>query len=231
MGPVLLNIDAGETPDEPERLFELAHLVSIACGGHAGDARSMDQALALCKRFGTRAGAHPSFADREGFGRRVLQLTPDALEQSVADQVGALAVAAARAGVALAYVKPHGALYHACDREGPLAEAVVRASLRALGHAAFTVIGPAGGALSRAAHAHALPFAREGFADRGVRPDGSLVPRGEPGALVTDPDRARARAQQLSRSGEVETICVHADTPCALAIATAVREELDASPG
>jgi len=228
MVPCLLNIDAGEYPDEPEALFELAHLVSIACGGHAGDVASMGRVLALCKRLGTRAGAHPSFADREGFGRRALEVPPAELEQSVFEQVQTLAEVAARAGVPIGYVKPHGALYHAADRDDALAAAVVRGSARALG-GPFHLVGPAGGALARAAEARSLPFAREGFADRGVRPDGSLVPRGSPGALVTDPAIAAARARELARSGSVDTICVHADTPGSLAIARAVREELDAA--
>jgi UPF0271 protein len=226
MGPVLLNVDAGEYPDEPEALFELAHFVSIACGGHAGDASSMDRALSLAKRFGTKVGAHPSFADREGFGRRALTVAPDVLEESVATQVRALSVCAERAAVPLLYVKPHGALYHGADRDDVLAEAVVLGALKALPR--FTVVGRDGGGLSRAARSHGLPFAREGFADRAVRADGSLVPRGEAGAMVTDPDIAASRAGELARSGTVDTVCVHADTQGSLAIARAVRRELDA---
>jgi UPF0271 protein len=228
MARVLLNIDAGEYPDEPESLFELAHVVSIACGGHAGDARSMGVALGLCKRFGTRAGAHPSFEDREGFGRRALDVTAHDLERSVAEQIGTLKRVAASAGVVLEFVKPHGALYHAADRKESLARAVVTASRRALGDGAFTVIGPPGGALRSEALAQGLPFAREGFADRGVRPDGSLIPRGEAGALVTDLESVRSRIRLLL-SEDVETICVHADTPGSLLIARVVREELDAA--
>lgn len=231
VGALLLNIDAGEYPDEPDELFEVAGLVSIACGGHAGDAASMGRAIGLCHRYGTKAGAHPSFADREGFGRRALDVTPEALEDSVAEQVGAIAWCADALGVRLGYVKAHGALYHAADREPALALALVRGAERGLRAGAFTLVGPAGGALARAAEARGHAFAREGFADRGARADGSLVPRGEPGALVTDPLVAAARALALARSGAVDTVCVHADTPGALGIARAVRRELDAAAG
>jgi UPF0271 protein len=231
MARVFLNIDAGEYEDEPEALFELAHVVSIACGGHAGDRASMARALGRCQRFGTRAGAHPSFEDREGFGRRALDVSPEALERSVAAQVQALAAEATALAVPLAYVKPHGALYHAADRDDALARALVRGARLALapGGASLTVIGPGAGALARAAREQGLPLAREGFADRGVLPDGSLVPRGSPGALVTDPAAAAQRTRELYCL--VDTVCVHADTPGSLAIARAVRRELDAAAG
>jgi UPF0271 protein len=225
---LLLNIDAGEYADEPEALFQVAHVVDIACGGHAGDDASMDRALGLCGRFGTSAGAHPSFADREGFGRRAMSIGPDDLARSIEAQLSALAARAKLAGIPLEYVKPHGALYHAADKSDALATAVVRASVARLG-ARLTVIGPPGGALARAASSFGLAFAREGFADRGTRPDGSLVPRGEPGALITDPAEAARRARAFSTSETVDTVCVHADTPGAMAIARAVRDELDAA--
>jgi UPF0271 protein len=224
---VLLNIDAGEYPDEPEALFELAHVVSIACGGHAGDEASMERALGRCARFGTRAGAHPSFVDREGFGRRALAVGAAMLEGQLVEQMTRLSSLATGRGQALSYVKPHGALYHAATGDSALAEAVVRAAARAMG-GSFTIIGPAGSALEHAARGHGLPFAREGFADRGTRPDGSLVPRTEPGALITDPNAARARTRALVASGRVDTVCVHADTPGSMGIARAVKEELDA---
>jgi UPF0271 protein len=223
---VLLNIDAGEYPDEPEALFEQAHIVNIACGGHAGDDDSMVRALLLCARFGTHAGAHPSFVDREGFGRRALAVGASELEGQLFDQMQRLFSHAAYRGQALKYVKPHGALYHAASRDEALAEAVVRAAERALGRA-FTMIGPDDGTLARAARARDLLYAREGFADRGTRADGSLIPRNEPGALITDPSAARGRAAALAESGCVDTICVHADTPGSMSIACAVRQELD----
>lgn len=220
-----LNVDAGELPDEPEELYRTAELLNIACGGHAGDEASMRRVLEACKAFGTRAGAHPSYPDREGFGRRVMELTPLATRATLFAQCSLLAEVAKRVGVQIEAMKPHGALYYTADAADALADAIVLAAEDAFGeHVA--IIGPAGGALARAAARAGLPFAREAFADRGVRADGSLVPRGEPGALVTDPARAAARARELAARGDVDTICVHGDTPNALAIARAVRAAL-----
>ena len=216
-----LNVDAGELPDEPDELYGLAHVVNVACGGHAGDDASMARVVAFCKRFGTRVGAHPSYPDREGFGRRATTMTPEALEAAVASQCRALA-----AHASVAYVKLHGALYHAASGDLGVARAALRGANAALGApTVVTVIGPAEGATREAARELGLGYAREGFADRGVR-DGALVPRGEPGALIDDPAKAAARARELAAS--VDTICVHGDGPNALAIARAVRRALDA---
>jgi UPF0271 protein len=219
----ILNLDAGEHPDEPEALWALFDVLNIACGGHAGDAASMQRVVAWCVAAGRTIGAHPSYPDRAGFGRRTMPLAPDALGASVRAQCEALAEIAQRHGRTVAYVKPHGALYHDADRDPVLARAVVEAAAAALGDR-LTVIGPPRGALRAAAGARGLGFAGEGFADRRMRPDGSLVPRGEPGALLTDP--AEAAAQAGSLAARVDTICVHADTPGALAIAAAVHEAL-----
>ena len=224
-----LNVDAGELEDEPEELYAIAHAVSIACGGHAGDERSMERVLRACGTFGARAGAHPSYEDREGFGRRDLSLAPASIEASVEAQCARLAAVARGCGVALTHVKPHGALYHAANRDPEIARAVVAAARRALG--SLLVVGPPEGELRRAAVGAGLPFAREGFADRAMRPDGSLVPRSEPGAVVTDVDLARAQARRLAASGAFDTLCVHGDSPGAVAIARAVRDELDALGG
>jgi UPF0271 protein len=122
-------------------------------------------------------------------------------------------------------VKPHGALYHDAARELAIAEAVVRGATAGLGDA-ITIIGPPRGALVDAAKARGLAYAREGFADRRMRADGSLVPRTDAGALIEDPDEAAAQAVRLVRDGEIDTICVHGDTPNALAIARAVHAAL-----
>ena len=223
---VFLNIDAGETDDEPPALYALAHAVSIACGGHAGDAASMERVLRACAASGTRAGAHPSFVDREGFGRRVQAVEPDALARIVASQCAALARIAARLGVTVGHVKPHGALYHVANADLSRASAVVSGAREALGDA-VVVLGPPGGALCEASARAGLAFAREGFADRATREDGSLVPRGEPGAILVDPREVAARAGALARSGAFDTLCVHGDSPGAVALARAVRSELD----
>ncbi len=223
---VLLNIDAGELPDEPSELYALAHIVSVACGGHAGDDASMDRVLAFCSRFGTRVGAHPSYADKEGFGRKNVSMDPALLETLVADQCGRLLERARSAHVRVDYVKPHGALYHAADADAAAARAVVRGAVRALG-SEIAVIGPANGELRRAAEGAGVGYLRERFCDRGMRADGTLIPRGEPGALGTDPAKAAARAAGIVRDADAETACVHGDTSGAVDIARAVRHVLD----
>jgi UPF0271 protein len=221
-----LNIDLGEVEAEPDELYAYAHVANVACGGHAGDAQSMARAVALCRQHGTRVGAHPSYPDREGFGRRRLDIDAAAMRDIVAAQCKALAAAARASGVRVELVKAHGALYHAAREDAELAEAILAGAVDSLG-AGVTVIGPPGGALaSAAARAHVF-YAREGFADRATRPDGTLVPRTEPGALITDPRAAAERAKELLRAGGVDTICVHGDTPGAVAIARAVRAALD----
>lgn len=224
----LLNIDLGELPDEDEQLYALAHVANIACGGHAGDERSIREALERCLRHGTRAGAHPSYEDREGFGRRALEVTPEVLQVQVAAQCARLATQAATVGVPIEFSKPHGALYHAANRDTALARAVVAATKLVLGPR-VTVIGPGAGALREAALEAGLSYAREGFADRATLPDGTLVPRGQPGAVITEPQVARENALRLSQGGTVDTLCVHGDTQGAVAIAREVRAILDAS--
>ncbi len=225
---MFLNVNLGEMPAEPEELYACAHVANVACGGHAGDAESMARAVALCLAHGTRLGAHPSFPDREGFGRRPLAMSPGALRDAVANQCAALASAARGAGARVEFVKAHGALYHAARDDADLAEALLAGSTRGLG-SAVTLIGPPDGALAElAARAH-VPYAREGFANRAVRPDGTLVARTEPGALLLDPRAAAERARELVRSKRIDTICVHGDTPGAPAIARAVRATLDGS--
>ncbi len=222
---MLFELDAGEHDDEPEELWRAVDALNVACGGHAGDAASMARVIAFCARTGVRVGAHPSYPDRDGFGRRTLVMTPDALATSVEAQCAALAAIARDAGVRVEHVKPHGALYHDAARDPALAGAVVGGAALALGDA-IAVIGPPAGALARAAAARGLRYLREGFADRGTRPDGSLIPRGEPGALIEDPAVAAARALSLATGATIDAMCVHADTPGALAIVHAVREAL-----
>jgi UPF0271 protein len=226
---VWLNVDLGELPDEPEELYACAHVANVACGGHAGDDASMRRAIALCAAHGATLGAHPSYPDRVGFGRRRLAMAPDDLRQSVGEQCARLAALAREAGTAVAFVKPHGALYHDGGDDEATADAIAVGAKQALGE--VTIVGPARSALARAAARATLAFAREGFADRATREDGSLVPRGEPGALVFDPAAAAARAAALAATGEVDTICVHGDTPGSALVARAVRAALDAFAG
>lgn len=220
-----LNVDAGELEREPVELWAIAHAVSVACGGHAGDEASMARVLRACAAHGARAGAHPSYPDREGFGRRSLAMGTGAIADAVRAQCASLRAIGDATGVAIAHAKLHGALYHDAARDGAIADACVGAIVDALGP--VIVIGPAGSEMERAARARGCRYEREGFADRGRRADGSLVPRGQPGALVDDPALAAAQARALARSGEIDTVCVHGDTPGALAIARAVRAALD----
>jgi len=170
-------------------------------------------------------GAHPSYPDRRGFGRHTIELDVAVLAGVVAAQCGALGVIARAAGLQVRHVKPHGALYHDAARDGAIAEAVVRGAISALGDE-ITIIGPPTGALATAATARGIGYAREGFADRRMCADGSLVARGEPDALIADPQAAARQARLLASN--VDTICVHGDTAGALAIARAVREALRA---
>lgn len=222
-----LNIDAGELPEEDAELYRLAHGVSIACGGHAGDLTSMGRALDLCRLHGCRAGAHPSYPDREGFGRREMHMPVEELGRAVLVQCASLRQLADARGMRISHMKPHGALYHAANRDPALARVIVEAASSALAPA-ITIVGPASGALADAARAAGLGYAREGFADRGTREDGTLIPRGEPGALILEPALAASTAASLARGGYVDTLCVHGDSKGALAIARAVRAELDA---
>jgi len=211
---MITNLDAGERDDETEELWRLFDLLNIACGGHAGDDASMARVARCAAEPRPRIGAHPSYPDREHFGRRSLAIAPADLEASVRAQCARLG-ALARVG----HVKPHGALYHDAARDPALAQAVLAGAVAALGD--VTVIGPPHGALLDAARARGLPYLREGFADRRYLADGRLAPRSEPDALILDPAAAAAQALRLA---DVDTICVHGDTPGALAIARAVCE-------
>ena len=227
--PVDLNVDLGELPDEPRELYAVATVVNVACGGHAGDKASMALAVSNAMARGARVSAHPSYPDREGFGRASMDLAPAAIAASVEAQCAALQAIARRVGYPVTAVKPHGALYHDAHRSADIARAVldgVRAGLGSDGGEALTVVGPAGGALEAECEARGVLYAREGFADRAYGPDGSLVPRGQPGALLTDAWVAARQAVALASTGRIETVCVHGDTPRALGIAIAVREAL-----
>jgi UPF0271 protein len=242
MPTIDLNADLGETVDgvataDDEAMFAVISSASVACGGHAGDEGSMREATGRAARFGVAVGAHPSYPDLAGFGRLRIAIDPADLRAVVARQLSALL----DAGADLRYVKPHGALYHAVTVDGAEAHAVVAAIADAssrLGRA-LPVLG-LDGEIATAAATAGLPFVREAFLDRGYRPDGSLVSRGEPGALLDDPAQVAARAVRLAREGLVEAVdgslvvaeaaslCLHGDSPAAVAMGRAVRAALDA---
>jgi len=228
MATVDLNIDLGELPREPAELFALATVVNVACGGHAGDTASMARAVSFAMTRGARLAAHPSYPDREGFGRKTMPMDPSALAASVEAQCVALQAVARKLGYPAAMVKPHGALYHDASRDAALAAAVIEGAARGLAvpPADLTVVGPPRGALLEEALRRGARYAREGFADRAYQADGTLVPRSEPGALVTDPAACARQALALAGAGNVETLCVHGDTEGAVAIAARVRDAL-----
>ncbi|BDV29684.1 5-oxoprolinase subunit PxpA [Microbacterium terricola] len=238
-----LNADLGETVDgvataDDAAMFALISSASVACGGHAGDAAAMRAAVALAERSGVAVGAHPSYLDRPGFGRRALAVEPETLRAQVDEQLTALAAA----GADIRYVKPHGALYHAVIADTQAARAVA-AAVVALSDRVGRPVPVLGmdGAIARICAQAGLPFVREAFLDRGYRADGSLVPRDEPGALLHDPAEVADRAVRLARTGEVAaadgsviaagatSLCLHGDTPAAVAMARAVRAALESA--
>jgi UPF0271 protein len=221
-----LNVDLGELKEEPRELYALATVVNIACGGHAGDLASMARALSFAMARGAKVAAHPSYPDREGFGRVRVTMPMEELAASVEEQCAALQAIGRRLGYPVAIVKPHGALYHDAGADPKIAAAVLDGVLRGLAEEALTVVGPPEGALLDEAHRRGLRYAREGFADRAYRAGGHLVPRSEPGALITELGAATRQAVALCASGKIETICVHSDTEGAVAIASAVRDAL-----
>jgi UPF0271 protein len=231
-----LNADIGEGCGDASLMPYLAR-VSIACGGHAGDAASMTAALLLAAEHGVAVGAHPSYPDRARFGRRALVATADEIAGWVTQQTEALAEQAAQLGLRLAHVKPHGALYNEAARDAGAARAVARA-VAAL-DPALVLVGLAGSQLVAAGRAAGLAVLNEAFADRRYQADGRLVSRETPGALIVDPVAAAEQARALAAGGPVgtfgggavriraDTICLHSDTPNALNIARAVHAALN----
>jgi len=234
-----LNADLGEgfgawpSPADSE-LFPLISSASIACGFHAGDPTRMRETAARAAQCGVIVGAHPGYPDLLGFGRRELGASAREVADYVAYQIGALIACASAARTRVRYVKPHGALYNRAAREPEIARAIADA-VRAT-DPTLALLGLAGSALLTAAREAGIEAVAEAFLDRGYRSDGSLVPRGEPGALIEDPAVAAARAVKLVRQSMVDTVdggaitvaagslCVHGDGSRATAVLRAVRE-------
>jgi 5-oxoprolinase (ATP-hydrolysing) subunit A len=252
-----LNADVGEgLPPEVDRsLMEVVTSASIACGGHAGDPDTMRRTLDAARELGIRVGAHPSYPDREGFGRRAMDVGPKKLRASIEQQVSRLCDVAAKCGVEVAYLKPHGALYNDAVTDPSLLGLLLDTS-----HALGLPLMLLGGAVDRlvlreeslaggtGAPSHLtaaavldgreiwrrdlgagrlrLPIA-EGFVDRAYGVDGTLVPRGHPGALITD--RLEAAGQAVGMAESVDSLCVHSDSPSALDLIKAARGALEAA--
>ncbi len=235
-----LNADLaeGETLTDSDRaVLDVVTSASLACGFHAGNRSVMRAVAALCVDRGVTIGAHVSFRDREGFGRRPVRVDPSVVVADIAEQVAILAEVVDSQRGTLSYVKPHGALYHQMGSDPATAAAVVEGTMRSgigalVAQAVSAVAGPAADGR--------LPLVAEGFPDRGYLPDGRLVPRHRRGALVDDPGRVGRRAVSLVTRGgvesvdgswtrvEVQTVCVHGDAPDAAGTARAVRAALEA---
>jgi UPF0271 protein len=230
-----LNADVGEGCDDAS-LMPYLNRVSIACGGHTGDAVSMAAALRLAADYGVAVGAHPSYPDRVEFGRRELAASAEEIAAWVTQQIESLAEQAAQLGLRLLHVKPHGALYNMAARDASVARAIARA-VAAL-DPALILVGLSGSQLIGAGQAAGLKVLNEAFADRRYQTDGRLVSRETSGALIVDPRLAAAQAAALAHgqvidtwSGgrirvQADTICLHSDTPDALNIARAVHTAL-----
>jgi len=236
-----LNSDLGEsfgawTMGDDAAMLQLVTSANVACGFHAGDASTMLETCRLAAQDGVAVGAHVSYRDLAGFGRRATDVPPDVLHAEVLYQLSALSGIARTAGAAVTYVKPHGALYNRIVGDRAQADAVVRAV--ADFDPSLAVLGLAGSEVAHSAEAAGLRFVREAFVDRGYLADGTLVPRGRAGAVLSGDESIAARAVRLAVEGtvtaadgteirvEVDSLCVHGDTPGAVAMAAAVRSAL-----
>jgi UPF0271 protein len=231
------NCDLGEGCGDDAAIIPLISSASIACGGHAGDAATMRGTVALCLRHGVAIGAHPSFPDREHFGRRDLPVTPAETRAFVREQVEALKAIATTQGARLRHVKPHGALYNRAARDRAIADAIAAAVQDV--EADLWLVGLSGSHLIDAGAAAGLKVAHEAFVERAYEADGTLTPRTQPGAVL-DLDASLAQLRDLlqdfvtARTGErvpvrMDTLCLHGDRPDAKAFAEAMHAALTTS--
>lgn len=239
-----LNSDLGEsygpwTMGNDAAMLGIVSSANVACGGHASDPETMFQTLRLAVERGVVVGAHPGYADREGFGRRVIPMAPAAIGRMVAAQAGALQGVAALAGAEVRYVKPHGALGNLAADDVAVAEAIVAAVAALPGDLAVMAI--SGTALEQAARAAGREVWSEIFADRAYLSSGRLVPRSHPQAMLHDAEEAAERLVGFVKTGlmpvidgppirlQAHSICVHGDSPGAVDVARAVRSRLEAA--
>lgn len=235
-----LNADLGEMPDSQARDIAILDIVSscnIACGGHAGDSASMAVMLKAAKARGVAVGAHPSYPDREHFGRRSLSINHGALAASLRDQISGFIEAVRTVGCDVHHVKPHGALYNDMADDAALARLVAQVSAEAL--PGTPLVGLAGSAVEAAARDGGLPFIAEAFVDRAYTGAARLVPRSQAGAVIAEPSERAAQALALatgkairaSDGGELQlsadTLCLHSDSDAALESAAAIRTALE----
>jgi len=244
MRSIDLNCDCGESygayvMGDDAAMLEIVTSANVACGFHGGDPEVMARTFRLAKEKGVAVGAHPGFPDLWGFGRRRLPFSAAEIERLVAYQIGAAQALAAYAGHRITHVKPHGALSNIAAEDNGIARAIARATKIVDPQLVFLAI--AGTELERAGADEGLSVAREIFADRGYGDDGQLLPRGQDGAVLHDPQIIAARVLKMVEEGAViaasgkrlptriDSICVHGDTPGAVAIAATVRKELAAA--
>ncbi len=232
-----LNCDVGEGAGDDAAILPLVSSANIACGFHAGDAPGIRETIRLARRHGVAVGAHPSYPDRADFGRAPMPRAPEAVRDDVLYQVGALQALCRTEGVPLVHVKPHGALYNAAAQDVALAMAIAEA-VRAL-DPGLVLVCLAGSAMVGVVRGLGLACVEEAFADRGYTARGTLVPRGQPGAVIEDAAAVVERVSRLAREhsviavgGEVvsvaaDTVCLHGDTPGAASLAAAVRARLE----
>ncbi len=232
------NCDLGEGCGDDAAIMPCISAASIACGGHAGDAATMRDTVALCLRHGVAVGAHPAFQDRAQFGRRELALPVEEIEALVARQVDALARICTQAGTRLRHVKPHGALYNLAARDRDVADAIARAVRRL--DPSLVLYALSGSEAATAGEAAGLRVAHEVFAERRYEADGRLTPRSRPDAVIGNLDDALRQVRTMLREGVVvartgervpiraDTLCLHGDRPDAPAFARALRAALQA---
>jgi UPF0271 protein len=241
LSTVDLNADLGEgfgpwTMGDDAALLTVVSTANVACGGHAGDPDTMFATLSEARRRGVAVGAHPGYADPAGFGRRIIPMGEGAIERMVAAQIGALMGVAALAGGRPGHVKPHGALANLAADDAGVAGAIARA-VRAVSRD-LAVLAISGTALEPAARDAGLEVFSEVFADRAYRPDGRLVPRSVPGAVIHDPAEVTGRMLGFLQTGRMpvlgggdialaaQSVCVHGDSPGAVALARALKAAL-----
>lgn len=239
-----LNSDLGESfgawnMGNDEAMLSIVKTANVACGFHGGDPMVMRQTVKLAKANGVSIGAHPSFPDLQGFGRRQMKMSPAEIEALIAYQTGALMGIAAAEGVRVTHVKPHGALSNMASVEPDLAAAIARAIKAVDGKLIFLVT--AQSEMSKAGRKLGLPVAEEVFADRSYGDDGNLTPRSQPHAMIHDAAASLAHVRRMveeqaifSLSGKkiptpIDSICVHGDEETAVAVARAVRDGLQAA--
>lgn len=222
-----LNADLGESPEQWESgadraLLQIVTSANVCCGAYAGDAGLSLATVEACLEAGVVVGAQVGYPDRDGFGRRPMDPSDADLIDTVRSQLDDLMTWADEVGGQVSYVKPHGALYNRIVADEQQARAVVEA----VAPYGLPILGLPSSAVLRIAAAEGLEGVPEGFADRGYRTDGTLIPRSEPDALIGDPEVAAAQARMLAR--DVRSLCVHGDSPGALELARAVRAALEA---